>query len=381
MSRYEELGVDVKKKGIESFRSIVDNLYPNAFCVIQRDPQNPDIGLVLHTDSAGSKPIMAYIGYRETGEAKWFQGLSQDSLAMNLNDLLCVGAEPVSFVDYIAFNTLVINRVEMLGALSTGFNECLNVLERESTPVLFAGGETADLPDVLRTLDVCVTAFGRVELSKVITGDKIQPGDRIIGVRSGGKIRYENFDNSGIMSNGHTLARSALLNSEYVTKYPEISHPSRGRYTGKYYFDDYLDELGSTLGEALLSPTRLFSPIAQKVLEKYGSYIHGMVHNTGGGNTKCLRLGKGIKYIKNMPNYDPIFDLIHDESGVSWREMYQDFNMGIGFELIVEEDYVDEIISVVEGYDVGVSGIGYCEQSKDNNMLLLRSDKGEFLYT
>jgi len=381
LSRYEALGVDVKKKGIESFKQVVTNLYPEAFCVVQRDPDYPDTGLVVHTDSAGSKPIMAYICYRETGDAEWFGGLAQDSVAMNINDLVCVGAKPISFVDYVAFNTLLIKRVDMLKALSDGFGGCLDLLEKEGTPVLFAGGETADLPDLLRTLDVCVTMFGRVRLSKVVTGKMIKPGDKIIGVRSGGKIRYEKGENSGIMSNGHTLARSCLMKPDYVEKYPEISHPARGRYTGRYSYDDYIDELGSTVGEALLSPTRLFSPIALKVLEKYGSDIHGMVHNTGGGNTKCLRLGNGIQYVKKMPPHDPIFNLIHRESGVEWREMYQDFNMGVGFEFIVDYSIADDVLATVEQYSVGVSVIGECKESKKENTLIIESANGKYSYS
>ena len=380
MSRYEELGVDVKKKGIESFRGVVDNLYPGAFCVVQRDPVDPSTGLVVHTDSAGSKPILAYIGYKETGIADWFGGLAQDALAMNINDLVCVAATPVSFVDYVAFNTLLIDRVEMLAALSEGFGNCLGVLESEGTPVLFAGGETADLPDLLRTLDVCVTMFGRVPLSRVVSGDEIKPGDKIIGVRSGGKIRYEKGVNSGIMSNGHTLARSCLMKSDYVGLYPEISHPARGRYTGRYEFNDYIDSLDTTVGEALLCPTRLFSPIALKVLEAVDG-VHGMVHNTGGGNTKCLRLGEGIKYVKNMPQHDPIFDLIQRESGVEWREMYQDFNMGVGFEFIVDPDVAEDVLSVVEGFGVGASIIGECKESPSQNSLTINSLHGKFVYS
>jgi phosphoribosylformylglycinamidine cyclo-ligase len=382
LSRYQELGVDVKKKGVESFKSLIKNLYPDAFCVIQRDPDYPETAIVNHTDSAGSKPIMAYINYRETGNPLWFRGLAQDALAMNINDLVCVGAKPISFVDYIAFNTLLIDRVELLKVLSEGFGHCLNTLEKENNPVLFAGGETADLPDLLRTLDVCVSMFGRMPLDHAISGQSIKPGDLIIGVRSGGKIRYEKGINSGIMSNGHTLARSCLMDPKYVEKYPEISHPKRGRYTGRYHYDDFIDELNCTIGEALLHPTRLFSPIVQKILEKTGSCIHGMVHNTGGGQTKCLRLGKKIRYIKNyLPEPDPIFELIKSESKVSWREMYQDFNMGVGFEFIVDPDISDDILTIIEGYDVCVSIIGQCEESKDINSLVIESDKGKFEYS
>ncbi len=382
MSRYEELGVDIKKKGIEAFKSVVENLYPDAFCVIQRDPADHDMGLVIHTDSAGSKPIMSYINYKETGDASWFSGLAQDALAMNIHDLVCVGANPVTFVDYVAFNTLLIDRVELLKALSTGFRDCLDVLRKEETPVLFAGGETADLPDLLRTLDVCVTMFGRMPIEKVITGERIRPGDVIIGVRSGGKIRYEKGENSGIMSNGQTLARTCLMTPEYVAKYPEISHPARGRYTGGFKYDDYVDELGSIVSDALLSPTRLFSPIALKVLENHHGAVHGMVHNTGGGNTKCLRLGKGIHYVKDsMLDPDPIFELIKAEAGVTWEEMYQDFSMGVGFEFIVDPESAEDILSLIEGYGVGASIIGKCLEAQESNTLMIESGKGSYSYT
>jgi phosphoribosylformylglycinamidine cyclo-ligase len=382
LSRYEELGVDVKKKGIESFKSVITNLYPEAFCVIQQDPDYQDMGIVTHTDSAGSKPILSYISYRESGDADWFSGLAQDALAMNINDLVCVGAKPISFVDYIAFNTLLIERVELLKAISSGFGYCLDTLQNENTSVLFAGGETADLPDLLRTLDICVTMFGRMPLNQVISGKQIQPGDLIIGVRSGGKIRYEKGINSGIMSNGHTLARSCLLDPSYVKKYPEISHSAKGRYTGRFSNDDYINELDTTVGEALLHPTRLFSPIASKVLSKLGSDVHGMVHNTGGGQTKCLRLGKGLCYNKNnLPNPDPMFVLIKNESGVEWQEMYQVFNMGVGFEFIVDPELAEDALSIIEDFNVGVSVIGHCEEVKGDNSLVIDSSYGKFVYS
>ena len=381
MSRYKELGVDVEKPGIERFKGVIDNLYPGAFCVIQRDPADPEMGIVLHTDSAGSKPIQAYLMYRETGDASKFGGLAQDALGMNINDVLCVGADPVSFVDYIAFNTLGIERVKMLTSLAEGFNECKKTLAGEGVSIGFAGGETADLPDLLRTLDVCVTIYARVRLNGVVTGKRIKPGDVIVGVRSGGRIRYERGINSGIMSNGHTLARTCLLSPAYLEKYPEISHPNGGRYTGKFRVENYLEELGVTIGEALLSPTRLYAPIAAEVLRKIGSKVHGMVHNTGGGQTKCLRVGDNIRYIKNsLPEPDPIFNLIQREAEVEWREMYQDFNTGIGFEFIVEPSAVDEVLSIVEKFGVGVQVVGHCEEGIEKNSLELSSRHGRFLY-
>ena len=381
MSRYQKLGVDVKKPGVEQFKGYVENLYPNAFCVIQRDPKNPSTGLVVHTDSAGSKPIQAYIQYKETDDEHWFKGLAQDALAMNLNDVVCVGATPVTFVDYVAYNTLNMERVKLLGALAEGFGECIDALKAENVPILFAGGETADLPDLIRTLDVSVTMFGRSPIEDLITGEKIAEGDIIIGLSSGGRIRYEKRANSGIMSNGHTLARACLMTQSYLERYPEISHPSRGRYTGRYSFNEYIDDLEMTVGEALLSPTRLFAPIVMSILEKHREDVHGMVHNTGGGQTKCLRLGERIKYIKdNLPTPEPIFNLIQSEGEVEWREMYQVFNMGIGYELIVTLDSVEEVISEAEQYGLGVARIGHCEKNSKGNSLEIVSPHGRFSY-
>ena len=380
-SRYRELGVDVSKPGVERFKGGIDDLFPGAFCVVYRDPSDTSMGLILHTDSAGSKPIQAYLMYKETGEAFWLRGLAQDALAMNINDILCVGAEPVSFVDYVAYNPLNIDRVEMLTALADGFAECKKVLADEGSPIAFAGGETADLPDLLRTLDVCVTIHGRVKLNKVISGEAVKPGDVIIGLRSGGKTRFEKRVNSGIMSNGHTLARTSLLSPSYLEKYPEISHPSKGRYTGRFRLYDTPPGLDESVGEALLHPTRLFSPIASAILKDVGEGVHGMVHNTGGGQTKCLRLGRNIRYVKdNLPEPDPVFQLIKGESGVEWREMYQDFNMGVGFEITVDQRHVERVLHVTEGFGVGAQVIGRCEKSSGKNLLEIRSPYGDFRF-
>ena len=381
MSRYRELGVDVKKPGVEKFKNVVDNLFPDAFCVIHKDPTAEDNGLVLHTDSAGSKPILSYLMYRETGDPSWFKGLAQDALAMNLNDVFCVGAQPVSFVDYVAFNTFDINRISLLGALSEGFSECLEALRSEGIKISFAGGETADLPDLLRTLDVSVTVFGTVPLIHVIDGSKVKPGDVIIGVRSGGKARFEQAVNTGIMSNGHTLARSCLLKQGYLEKYPELSYPGKGRLNGRYGIGDILPELGKKVGEALLSPTRLFAPIAKAVLEEHRCKVHGIVHNTGGGQTKCLRVGKGLRYVKNhLPDPDPIFNLIQREGKVDWREMYQVFNMGIGFEFIVDPSAVDDVVEVSRSFGVDAQVIGSIEKGKAKNTLVIETKFGKFVY-
>ncbi len=381
MSRYRALGVDIKKKGVEAFRDVVDNLFPGAFCVVQRDPDDPGMGLVSHVDGAGSKPIQAYLHWRETGDASWFQGLAQDVVAMNLDDILCVAARPVTFVDYVTFNTLLIDRVELLAALAEGFADCFEMLADRGMPILFAGGETADHPDQMRTLDVSGAIFGRVDLDRVVTGERIALGDVIVGLRSGGRAGYERGVNSGIMCNGLTLARSCLMEAGYLEKYPELAHPGRGRFTGRLRFDDYVDELDMTVGEALLSPTRIFAPVAAAVLEKVGGAVHGMVHNTGGGQTKCLNLGRGVRYVKDsLPDADPIFRLIQREAEVGWREMYEDFNMGVGFEFIVDPEAAEEVVGVAEGFGIGVQVIGRCERSLGENSLIVDSRYGKFAY-
>ncbi len=381
MSRYKELGVDVRKKGIKAFESVVDNLFPRAFCVVTTDPDDPRVGLVAHTDSAGSKPIVSYLCWRESGDPSWFEGLARDVVAMNVDDLLCVAARPIVFIDLVSFNTLLIDRVQLLSALSKGFAECFGMLAGQGMRILFGGGETADVPDQLRTLDVAGALFGRVDLDGVVTGERVEPGDVIVGLRSGGPVNYERGLNSGLMCNGLTLARNCLLKHEYLGRYPELAHTGRGRYTGRFGFDEYVDELGMTIGKALTCPTRIFAPIAAEVLEKIGDSVHGMVHNTGGGQTKCLRLGDGTHYVKDLlPEPDPIFALIQREASVEWREMYEDFNMGVGFEFVVDPDSSEEVLRVADGFGIDAQVVGRCERGGKENSLVIESEYGKFSY-
>jgi len=380
-SGYAEVGVDVKKRGIESFRPIIKNIFPTAFCPVIRDPLSKGRGVVLHTDGAGSKPVQSYLQWRETGEKIWFKMLAQDVMAMNVDDVICVGAMPAGFVDYVALNPSRIPRESLLQELGRGFKECLSLLQRYGVSPHFLGGETADLPDQTRTLDVSGTISASVKLSSAITGAEIKPGDLIVGLRSGGRSKYERIENSGIMCNGITLARHCLMRKEYGERYPEIVETGTKGYYGRFGPDEYLDELHMTVGEAILSPTRIFAPVVRRIVERVGRKISGLVHNTGGGLTKCLRLGKNILYVKdNLPEPDHIFLLIQRESGVSWREMYEDFNMGIGFEVIVRKEEADDIISVAERFGLGVQVIGRCERGKGKNALVIKSGRGKFLY-
>jgi len=296
VSLYRSLGVDAGKEGTELFLPLLEaDLRP--FCPVGR--RGGGEGVVLHTDGAGSKPQQSYLHWRETGDPSWFQGLAQDVLAMNLDDVVCVGPfRPLAFVDYLAVNSRLLPKRELLSSLARGFGKVLRGLGELGIRVPFLGGETADLPDQLRTLDLSGALAALVRLSEVRRGEGVREGDLIVGLRSGGKTRYERRENSGLMCNGITLARHVLMSSEYTRRYPELGG-GRG-YRGRFRFDDYSDELGMTVGEALLSPTRLFSPVVLRILKRVGEggEGHGAQHRRGadqepeGGEERGLREGQ-----------------------------------------------------------------------------------------
>ncbi|MCX8183703.1 MAG: AIR synthase-related protein [Crenarchaeota archaeon] len=377
-SRYEELGVDVSKKGVELLKKITDDLFPEAFSPVVKDSLNPGWGIVLHTDGAGTKPVVSYVYYKETGEEELFETLADDVVAMNVDDAACVGGVPAAFSDYVAVNPFKVPKQELLKSLAKGFSRVFSRLKENRVEILFSGGETADLPDIVRTFDVSGTVMARVELSKVITGGGISPGDIIVGLRSGGKSTFDEKENSGIMCNGITLARHCLLSKEYLNKYPEIGSEAKGYY-GRFKIDSFVDELNMSIGEALLSPTRIYLPIILEVLKRVK--VKAIIHNTGGGLTKCLKIGRNIRYVKdNLPEPDPIFRLIQAESRETLRNMYRSFNMGIGLEMIVEKGCEDTVVDISEKFHVGAQVIGRCEKSSGGNSLTVISKEGRFEY-
>ncbi|MBO3840270.1 MAG: AIR synthase-related protein [Thermoproteota archaeon] len=378
-SKYEELGVDVGKKGVEFLKKITDDLFPEAFCSIVRDPLNPAWGIILHTDGAGTKPVVSYLYYKESGDVRFFETLVDDIVAMNVDDAACVGGLPIAFSDYVAINPFKLPKQDLLNSLAKGFSKTFSKLREYGINILFSGGETADLSDIVRTFDISGTVLARIELSRVITGRNISPGDIIIGLRSGGKAKYEERENSGIMCNGITLARHCLLSNEYLKKYPEISSEETKGYCGRFKIDSFIDELNMTIGEAILSPTRIYLPIVMGILGEVR--VKAIVHNTGGGLTKCLKVGRSIKYIKdNLPEPDPIFKIVQNESGEDWRNMYRTFNMGVGLEIIVGKGDEDKVISISEKFGVNAQIIGRCEKSSEENSLVIISKYGKFEY-
>lgn len=375
--------MDVRKRGIEVFQELVGNLFPGAFCVVTKDPDREDIGLVLHTDSAGTKPIVSYLLWKESGDASAFRGIAQDVLAMNLDDLICVGATPLSFVDYVAINGFRVPKEQVLKMLSEGFEDVMRNLRELGLRVIFAGGETADLPDLVRTLDVSATSLGRVALKKAVTGERINPGNMIVGVRSGGKTPQDRRENSGIMCNGLTLARRCLLEREYGRSFPEACEAQGEGYGGRFSLDDEPDGLSMTVGEALSSPTRVFAPHVLRVLGSSAPQITGLIHNTGGGLTKCLKLGRGIHYVKDdLYEPDPIFKLIKAESNEDWRSMCEAFNMGVGFEVLCEPEAADDVVDRFCSMGTMAKVIGRTLSSaKETNCLTIRGSFGQFKYS
>jgi phosphoribosylformylglycinamidine cyclo-ligase len=382
VSKYVDLGVDVEKKGIEAFQSSIDNIYKNAFAVITQDPSSSESIECMHTDGAGSKPIQSYLHWKESGSTKWFEGLAQDVVAMNLNDIACVGIfENPIFVDYVAINPLRLPKIDVLKELNSGFMKCLNLLREYGINIRFSGGETADLPDQLRTLDLSGSIYSKGKKSDAITGERIENNDLIIGLESGGKAKFETEKNSGIMCNLITLARHSLMKGKYERLYPEIGDPKGGRYYGRFNYDDYDDDVEMTIGEAILSPTRLYVPIIKATLNKFRSQVKSIIHNTGGGQTKCLRVGDNVHFIKNnLPPPLPIFTLIQKEAQESWRDMYKEGNMGIGLEMIIDPEIVDDIVSLSEGFGVKAQVVGNCKFSKEGNKLTIKSPVGKFQY-
>ncbi len=380
-SRYGELGVDVHKKGIEAFKDVTKGLYKHSFCDIHPDPDMPGYGFVHHSDGAGSKPVQNYLNWKETGDINCFRGIAQDTLSMNIGDALCVGIPTSgSFVDYVAINGTKAPKKEILRILSDEFGELFGMLNKYDINIKFAGGETADLPDQLKTLDVSGAIHTRYRLDGVITGEDIKPGDAIVGLSSGGQAAYEKAPAGEIMCNGLTLARHCLMIPLYDQNYPEI----RGKkgYWGPFSVRDSPEGIGGTVGEALTRPTRIFAPVFKGLMKEFGDRVHGIVFNTGGGQTKCLRVGNGIRYVKDfLPDAPEIFKLIQKYGEVPWKEMYQDFNMGVGADVIVDRDFYDLVIDFSKdefGIDAFVTGT--CRRARGENKLTVTSPHGTFEY-
>ncbi|MCP4764511.1 MAG: phosphoribosylformylglycinamidine cyclo-ligase [archaeon] len=386
--KYEELGVSHSKEDVhKAIKNMDKGIYPSAFCKILPDVSgDPEFCSIFHSDSAGTKSIIAYMMYKETGKLDYFKGIVQDAIVMNVDDVLCVGVDGNSLIsDTIGRNKKLISgeAIALLIKENELFTKKLSDL---GFNINLAGGETEDIGDLIQTFEVGCSLFARIPRKKVIAADKIEPGDVIIGLASFGQANYEDSYNSGIGSNGLTLARHGTLSHKYYNKYPECVNRNldeKVTFFGKHDLLEPLDGTSINIGEALLSPTRSFAPIMVKVFQKYREKVHAVFHNTGGGQTKCLNFGKNLKYIKNnMFKTPPLYKIIQNSSGTDWKEMYQVFNMGHRMEIIVPEEILNDIIKISENFNVKAQKIGYIEENKSGkgNIAIIESENGTYEY-
>jgi len=387
MSLYAKRGVSAQKEEVHAaIQNLDQGLYPNAFCKLYADylGGNADYINIMHADGAGTKSILAYIYWKETGDASVWKGIAQDAIAMNLDDLLCVGIyDQILFSSTIDRNKSVITG-EILSQVINGTQTFFNTLKTYGVNIEFLGGETADVGDVVRTIAVNGTMTARWPKSKLITNDLIAPGQVIVGFSSHGKANYETEYNSGLGSNGLTSARHDVLSKEYATKYPETFESSLADsvvYIGKNKVTDELEIPGFgsiSIGKLLLSPTRTYAPLVKAILANHFDAVKGMIHCSGGGQTKCMKYLPGnMKIIKdNFMPIPPIFNLIQSNSGANAREMYQVFNMGHRLEIFTTPDQADNLISIASSLGIDSQIIGSVEAC-DHKALILKGDFGQ----
>ena len=383
--RYSGRGVSAQKEDVHyAIKNIDKGLFPKAFCKIVPDYLTGDeeYCLVMHADGAGTKSALAYMYWKETGDFQVWKGIAQDALIMNIDDLLCVGAtENIMLSSTIGRNKGLITG-EVLASIIEGTEELLEEYRNHGISIISTGGETADVGDLVRTIIVDSTVVARMKRTDVIDNSKIQPGNVIVGLASFGKSTYESEYNGGMGSNGLTSARHDVFSKELMIKYPESFDPDLPEhlvYTGTKSLTDPTHTVLDA-GKLVLSPTRTYAPIVKKILDKYRSQIDGMVHCSGGAQTKILHfLEKGHVVKDNLFDIPPLFKLIQEESGTSWQEMYQVFNMGHRMELYVDPMIAEDIIQISRGFEVDAQIIGRVEESSIKE-LTIESEFGTFKY-
>ena len=384
--KYKERGVSSEKEDVHAAIKHLDKgLFPKAFCKIVPDYLSGDdeYALVMHADGAGTKSSLAYMYWKETGDISVWKGIAQDAIVMNTDDLLCVGAtDKIILSSTIGRNKNLIP-AEVIGAIINGTQEICDWFTSFGMEVIVTGGETADVGDLVRTIIVDSTVTARIKRSEVIDNAKIQPGNVIVGLASFGQATYEKEYNGGMGSNGLTSARHDVFEKTLATKYPESFDnlvPAELVYAGKYKLTDKVPGLDIDYGKLVLSPTRTYAPIIKEVLHKYRSEINGMVHCSGGGQTKVLHFIDNLHIIKdNLFDTPPLFQIIQEASGTDWKEMYRVFNMGHRMELYVNETIADEIIKISEHFGVHAKIVGRVEAAPGKK-LTINSSHGSFTY-
>ncbi len=385
ISRYDKRGVSASKEDVHNaIKNIDKGIFPNAFCKIIPDILAWDVEYcnIMHADGAGTKSSLAYLYWKETGDLSVWKGIAQDAIVMNLDDLLCVGVyDNILLSSTIGRNKGIIPG-EVIATLINGTEDFLSEMREFGIGIYSTGGETADVGDLVRTIIVDSTVSARVKRSQIIENN-IQDGDVIVGLASFGQATYEKEYNGGMGSNGLTSARHDVFNNSIAAKYPESfdnSIPDDLIYSGSRSLSEESTVQGITVGKLVLSPTRTYAPIIKKVLENHFHDIHGMIHCSGGAQTKVLNFVDEMKIIKNnMFPVPPLFQMIQKESDTPWQEMYKVFNMGHRMELYVPKEIAESIIKISEEFNVDARIVGYCQKA-DSKSLTINSEFGEFHY-
>ena len=385
-NRYQARGVSAGKEDVHNAIKNVDKgLFPQAFCKIVPDflTGDEDYCVVMHADGAGTKTSLAYMYWKKTGDISVWKGIAQDALIMNIDDLLCVGATgPILLSSTIGRNKNLIPG-SVISEIINGTEELLKDLRSHGIEIYSTGGETADVGDLVRTIIVDSTVIARMKRSDVISNHKIQAGDCIVGLASYGQANYENTYNSGMGSNGLTSARHDVFNYQLAKEFPESFDPNVPNelvYSGEKLLEDEVANLPLDAGKLVLSPTRTYAPVIKKILDQFRPQIHGMVHCSGGAQTKVLHFVNNLHIIKdNLFPIPPLFLMIQEESGTSWEEMYKVFNMGHRMEIYVPADIAAELIAISESFGIAAQVIGKVE-SFYGKQVSIKSEKGEFSY-
>ena len=379
-------GVSSSKQDVHNaIKNIDKGLFPKAFCKVVPDylTNDPEYCLVMHADGAGTKSALAYMYWKETGDISVWRGIAKDALVMNIDDLLCVGAVDNILVSSTIGRNKNLITGEVISTIINGTEDLLSELRKQGIRVYSTGGETADLGDLVRTIIVDSTVTARMKRSEVISNHNIIGGEVIVGLESFGQATYENEYNGGMGSNGLTSARHDVFHKYLAKKYPESYDPSVPDeliYSGKMLLTDSIEGVPLNVGKLILSPTRTYAPIIKKILELHRVHIHGMVHCSGGAQTKVLHFVEDVHVIKdNMFAIPPLFKLIQRESSTDWKEMYKVFNMGHRMEIYLNEEFASEIISISKSFGVDAKIIGRVEEFSGKK-LTINSPYGEFTY-
>ena len=379
-------GVSAAKEDVHNaIKNIDKGIFPQAFCKIIPDilGGNPEYCNIMHADGAGTKSSLAYTYWKETGDLSVWKGIAQDALIMNTDDLLCVGAVDNILVSSTIGRNKMLVPGEVISAIINGTDELLASMREMGIGIYATGGETADVGDLVRTIIVDSTVTCRMKRSDVINNANIRPGDVIVGLASFGQATYEDRYNGGMGSNGLTSARHDVFSKYLAKKYPEsYDHavPEELVYSGNYNLTDTTPDVPVNIGHLVLSPTRTYAPVIKKILDELRPEIHGMVHCTGGAQTKVLHfVGDNCKVVKdNMFPVPPLFRIIKEQSGTDWQEMYKVFNMGHRMEIYVSLENADRVIAISKSFNIDAQIVGHIEEGEKS--LTIKSEFGEFKY-